>query len=96
MPLVVVRDGRVIGVEALVRWQNDGRLLPPNAFLPEVIRGGQMADLTRLMLHRSLHEIKGLPISVPVTINVPPELMTDWILTEAARAIAAARISWAG
>jgi diguanylate cyclase (GGDEF)-like protein len=88
-PITSLSDRRLLAVEGLVRWQHDGRLLLPGAFLPEVIRGGQMADLTRLMLRRSLHEINGLSIDLPVTINVPPELMTDWILHEAEDAIAA-------
>lgn len=88
-PITSLGDRSILAVEALVRWQHDGRLLPPSAFLPEVVRGGQMADLTRLMLQRSLHEVKGLPIDVPVTINVPPELMTDWILREVAAVLEA-------
>ena len=88
-PIKSLDDGSLLAVEGLVRWQHEGHLLPPASFLPEVVRGGQMPDLTRLMLRRSMHEIKGLPVNVPVTINVPPELMTDWILREAADAITA-------
>jgi diguanylate cyclase (GGDEF)-like protein len=91
-PIMAIKDGTLLAVEALVRWQHDGGLVAPDVFLPEVIRGGQMADLTILMLKRSLREVKGLPVSLPVTVNVPPELMTDWILLEVEGAIAAANV----
>jgi predicted signal transduction protein with EAL and GGDEF domain len=82
-PILSLGDGSMLAVEALVRWRHDGRLVPPGVFLPEVVRAGQMADLTRLVLHRSLEEMKGLPWTVPVTVNVPPDLMGQWIVDQA-------------
>ena len=36
-PIIEVLTGRIVGLEALVRWrQPDGSVLPPGAFLPEV------------------------------------------------------------
>jgi len=33
-PKVSIRDGEIIGVEALIRWQTEDGLIPPNDFIP--------------------------------------------------------------
>jgi len=33
-PRVDLRSGRIVAAEALVRWQRDGKLVPPNDFIP--------------------------------------------------------------
>ncbi len=33
-PKVSLNTGRIVGMEALVRWQQDGTLIPPNDFIP--------------------------------------------------------------
>lgn len=92
-PMIGLHDGSLLCVEALVRWQHEGRLVPPGEFLPEVIRGGEMPDLTRHMLRTSLAELAGHSIDVPVTVNVPPELITPWLLEECSGALQAADVA---
>ncbi|MDO8307608.1 MAG: EAL domain-containing protein [Actinomycetota bacterium] len=91
-PIVGVTDGSLLAVEALVRWQHRGRLLQPHDFLAETVRGGLMQDLTRLVLTRSLREIHDHGLDVAVSVNVPPELMTDWVIDEVRQAIASAEV----
>ena len=91
-PIVSLRDGSVLAVEALVRWRYEGELLQPSDFLPEIVRGGLMPDLTRLMLTTSLRELRDNVVDLPVSVNVPPDLMSDWILAEAPRSLSMAGV----
>jgi EAL domain-containing protein (putative c-di-GMP-specific phosphodiesterase class I) len=86
-PMLRIADGQLLCVEALVRWQHDGRLMPPGEFLPEIVRGGEMPQLTRHVLNRSLHELRAASLTVPVSVNVPPELISDWLLREVGDAL---------
>ena len=54
-------DGRVLGVEALVRWQHPQRgLLPPLTFLPVAERTGLIHPLTDLVLDLALAQSRRL------------------------------------
>lgn len=84
-PIVRTNDEAVLAFEALVRWQHDGRLLTPDQFLPEVHHAGLMTELTARVLRRALCEMDTLGHAV--TVNVPPELVTDWLLEEVDRTL---------
>ena len=88
-PITSVHDGSILGVEALVRWHRDGKVLAPGAFLPEVEMSGSMAMLTRHMLRSSLAELRAAGLDCPVTVNVPPDLV-DADLPSLVREIVAA------
>lgn len=74
-PKVDLRRGRVIGVEALIRWQDPDRgLLPPSAFLPQIQNHlvSQKIDLwvlseafAQLMLWHAI----GLDLSISVNVS---------------------------
>ena len=54
-PVVDLRDGRVVGLEALVRWpRRPGALLLPDEFLPVAEAAGLMPDVGQWMLQRVL------------------------------------------
>jgi diguanylate cyclase (GGDEF)-like protein/PAS domain S-box-containing protein len=54
-PAVTVRRGRVVAVEALVRWQHPTRgLLLPGAFLPIAEASSLAYEVDRYVLHRAL------------------------------------------
>src|SRR5687767_13342900 len=54
-PKVDLRDGRVVGVEALVRWQHPERgLLLPDAFLPLARTCGLMVPIGEWVLSESI------------------------------------------
>ena len=67
-------DGRVLGVEALVRWQHPQRgLLPPLTFLPVAERTGLVHPLTDLVLDLALAQVRRWRDGgreVPVAVNV--------------------------
>lgn len=79
-PILRTSDEAVLAFETLVRWQHEDRLLSPGQFLPEARHAGLMAELTARVLRRALHETAGL--GQAVTVNVPPELVTDWLTAE--------------
>jgi diguanylate cyclase (GGDEF)-like protein len=56
-PQVRVRDGRIIGVEALVRWDHPKRgILMPNCFLPVAESSGLIAPLSEWILREACRQ----------------------------------------
>jgi diguanylate cyclase (GGDEF)-like protein len=59
-PKAEARTGRIVGVEALVRWDHPMRgLLPPAVFLPLAEQAGFMRDLTRSVIAGALSACRG-------------------------------------
>lgn len=78
-PIVRASTGRVFASEALIRWFHDGDWRSPAEFLDEVQFAGLMPQLTRVVLHRALTDVTILGPGNAVTVNVPPDLVTDWL-----------------
>jgi EAL domain-containing protein (putative c-di-GMP-specific phosphodiesterase class I) len=79
-PKIAMRTGKVVGVEALLRWQDpeDGLILPAT-FLPLLESGGLMAATGAWVLEQAAADCRdwrrsGLP-PIRVAVNIsPPEL----------------------
>lgn len=57
-PFVSTRDGRITGVEALVRWRHPERgLLEPDAFLPIALETGLIPQLDRYVQRQALADL---------------------------------------
>jgi diguanylate cyclase (GGDEF)-like protein len=75
-PKLDLRSDRVIGVEALVRWEHPDRgLLFPDVFLPLAEQAGLMRRLALRVLERSLSDLRdwrdqGLDLTVAVNLSV--------------------------
>ncbi|MBK5961330.1 hypothetical protein CCR97_24445 [Rhodoplanes elegans] len=70
-PVVDVRTGRVVGVEALVRWQHPERgLLSPQAFIPLAEQSGLIGPLGDVVLRAACAEAAGWPGDLKVAVNV--------------------------
>jgi diguanylate cyclase (GGDEF)-like protein len=73
-PKVSLRDGTVVGVEALVRWQHPDRgLVPPDEFIPLAERTGLVHQVTAHVLREGLGQARewwDLGLHVPVAVNV--------------------------
>ncbi|MFZ5482868.1 MAG: EAL domain-containing protein [Pseudomonadota bacterium] len=73
-PKVNLRDGRVIGVEALVRWQHPERgLLPPAAFLPEIEDHPHDIELGEWVIEAALAQSarwRAAGLALPISVNV--------------------------
>ena len=79
-PQTALDDGRVVGAEALVRWQHPRRgLLSPAALLPAAQQAGLMRQLTDLVVELSLDAAaRWWPVHrVPVSVNLSAANVTD-------------------
>ncbi len=64
-PVVDVDPGQAVGVEALVRWERDGRLVPPGEFLPIAAAAGLMGDLGQVVVEESLRALSARRAELP-------------------------------
>ncbi len=81
-PRIELRSGRVIGLEALIRWQHpELGLLPPLHFIPVAEEAGLIGQIgdwvvrAACMQHKQWEE-QGL-LQVPIAINISPSQFLD-------------------
>jgi EAL domain-containing protein (putative c-di-GMP-specific phosphodiesterase class I)/GGDEF domain-containing protein len=79
-PKLSIPDGRIVGFEALLRWQHQkGLFVPPAIFIPIAERTGLIARLGDWVIERAAEQIAqwrsdGLGL-VQVAVNVSPQQM---------------------
>jgi diguanylate cyclase (GGDEF)-like protein/PAS domain S-box-containing protein len=74
-PLVRLDSGEIVGAEALIRWQDGDRLVPPGDFLPLAERTGLMGPLSDWVLSEACKQAKlwrDRRLDLYVSINLPP------------------------
>ncbi len=80
-PKFHLAEGRLMGVEALVRWQHPTRgLLPPGAFIDVAERSGLMGQLGRQVLAMAVVQCRrwlDAGLGLNVAVNVSPLQFTD-------------------
>ena len=80
-PQVELSSGRVVGAEALARWEHpELGTLSPVLFIPLAGKLGLMSEVTKLMLRLSLGQHRTWAAggrSIPVSVNAGPECVTD-------------------
>ncbi len=89
-PKVHMRSGKVIGMEALIRWQHPERgLLPPSEFLPLVENSTFEVTLSRWVIETAMAQLclwQAAGLILEVSINLParhlqqddfPDFMSD-------------------
>ena len=86
-PKVDLTDGRVIGAEALIRWQHPSRgLLPPGAFLETVMNSELELPMGRWVADAALSQLskwRALGLDLILSINVSPlQLLQDDFLSD--------------
>jgi diguanylate cyclase (GGDEF)-like protein len=58
-PIVSLRDGRLVGFEALVRWQPEpGKIVGPDEFIPSAEETGLIVPLERYVLKEASRQIR--------------------------------------
>ena len=56
-PQVEAATGLIVGMEALVRWQHNGRIIPPTAFLAVAEENGLIIPISERVLEKSCEQI---------------------------------------
>jgi diguanylate cyclase (GGDEF)-like protein len=80
-PKINLRTKRVIGMEALVRWQHPQHgLIPPSEFIGPAERTGLIKPLTRWVLkevHRQCDEWHHAGLNLPISVNLSVRNLQD-------------------
>jgi diguanylate cyclase (GGDEF)-like protein/PAS domain S-box-containing protein len=95
-PVVELRSERIVGVEALLRWNHPERgLLPPQEFLPLAEDTDLMVDIGRWVVDQASVQSRKwqrlFPVQPPLSVSVnlsATELRTGSVVEELARAAA--------
>ena len=96
-PKVSLKDGRVTGVEALVRWMHpEHGMILPDDFIPIAEHSGLITPLTMTVLRQSLQACEawrraGQSLGVAVNLS-PRSLLEPDFVEEVARALAAVEV----
>ncbi len=70
-PIVDLRDGRICGAEALVRWcRPDGTWVPPDQFIPLAEETGMVVEIDRRVLREACRRAAGWQGEHPFAIHV--------------------------
>jgi diguanylate cyclase (GGDEF)-like protein/PAS domain S-box-containing protein len=73
-PKVNMRSGKVVGVEALIRWQHPEKgLLPPGSFLPLIEQDPLAIELGEWVIHTALAQNaswQAAGLHMPISVNV--------------------------
>ena len=85
-PKVSLRSGKVVGAEALVRWEHPVRgVLPPRGFVPFAEQTGFVRLLTGWMLEevtRTARQLADLGLDVKLSVNLSTRDLMDQALPE--------------
>jgi diguanylate cyclase (GGDEF)-like protein len=74
-PLVRLATAEIVGVEALVRWQDGDRLVPPGEFLPLAERTGLMGRVSDWVIAEACRQARAwrdAGLDLYVSVNLPP------------------------
>lgn len=85
-PKIDLRTYRINGAEALVRWMDDGKLIPPVEFVPLFERNGFICNIDFYVLNRVCKSIRqwldsGIDM-IPVSVNFSKVHFTNSRFTE--------------
>jgi diguanylate cyclase (GGDEF)-like protein/PAS domain S-box-containing protein len=75
-PVIDLRSGAMVGVEALIRWiEPDGTMIPPNEFIPVAEELGLIETIGDWVVHELIYQVKAwreLGIDLDVGFNLSP------------------------
>ena len=75
-PVIDLADGRMVGVEALIRWiEPDGTIVPPNEFIPLAEELGLIERIGDWVVHELTYQVSAwreLDIDIEVGFNLSP------------------------
>ena len=79
-PKTLFSDGTVVAIEALIRWNLDGELLPPGVFLPSIEQTAMIHPLTDWVARTALAQLNAwgpAAAGLEVAINVSARNLSD-------------------
>ena len=89
-PKVDVRAGLMVGAEALMRWQRDGRLVPPGEFIPLAEESGLIVPMSQWALTEAARQVKvwqdRFGFADSIAVNLPGRLFERQDLVDLIRA----------
>lgn len=73
-PLIAAKTQKLVGFEALIRWNHPKRgLVPPNAFIPVAEEIGLMPELGEWVIEEACRAAASWPDNICVSLNVSPK-----------------------
>ena len=85
-PKVDVRAARMVGAEALMRWQRAGVLVPPGDFIPLAEETGLIVPLSEWAVRQAARQVKAWQLSFgfsdSIAVNLPSRLFERSDLVE--------------
>ena len=75
-PQYRLHDGELVGIEALVRWRSDQRVVPPDLFLP-LLTSEQHWALFQYTFRLAIRNREQLPYPISTAINLDPIVLSN-------------------
>ena len=69
-PIVDIENNEIYGAEALLRWEKDGEIIPPNKFIPKLESMGLIRDVTYWIIEEVFKIIKKENFQGIISINL--------------------------
>lgn len=78
-PQVNIKTGTIIGLESLIRWNDEGTYIPPSQFIPIAEEAGLINPLTSWVIENVCRQLKAWKDAnlslLPVAINLPASFL---------------------
>ncbi len=74
-PKIDLKQRKIVGAEALIRWVRDGKIVPPSKFIPVLEEGELIQEVGEWVIRetcRQVKEWKRKGIDIPVAVNISP------------------------
>lgn len=76
-PIVAISNRQTRGFEALIRWQRDGNLVPPNEFIPIAQESNLIMEIGHWVIRDAVRQLAQLDAELYVTVNLSPLQLRD-------------------
>ncbi|MEM7077173.1 MAG: EAL domain-containing protein [Pseudomonadota bacterium] len=73
-PKIDLATGRLVGAEALVRWDDAGAMQAPDSYLP-ILSTDALAALAQFGVHQVGTDILEFGLNVPIAVNIDPSAL---------------------
>jgi EAL domain-containing protein (putative c-di-GMP-specific phosphodiesterase class I) len=85
-PKIDVRSARMVGAEALMRWNRGGELISPSAFIPLAEESGLIVPLSEWVVHEAARQARAwqdrFGAGPTIAVNLPPRIFERSDLVE--------------